>query len=190
MLDQTTYPLNVALIRRDLTTAPPLTEGLAAPRTTRAFGYGTFRLTSTERPLTLIYRLNDLYLEGFIPGDGTGQPYVFKESEFAINTPNRLAFGSDYRALGLNRNVAFRMNVQAVNGAVISVASVTSLPEANGLKECYWKLAVAFAEAVRFDDVLLSIVHDRPIDDLDWTKHKRADKVRVVKLPANGARPT
>lgn len=129
MLTKTTYPLNVALIRRDLTDAPALAAGIARPRT----------------------------------------------------TPNRLAFGADYRSLGLDRNAAFRMNIEEVNGAVISVYHVRSLQEANGLKDYYWKLAVAFAEAVRFDDVLERIVNDKPIDDLDWTKHKRQDKVRVVK---------
>lgn len=181
MLDRTTYPLNVALIRRDLTNAPGLNDGLAKPRTTQKTGYGIYRLKSTSLPLTLIYRLNDLYIEGFIPGDGTGRPYVFRDSHYAIGAPNRLAFGNDYRALGLDRSTAFRMNVEGVNGAVIKVASVTSLQEANGLKECYWKLAVAFAEAVRFDDVLVSILEDTPISDLDWTKHKRPDKVRVLK---------
>lgn len=181
MLTDTTYPLNVALIRRDLTDAPPLAVGLTAPRTTRKFGYGTHRLVSTDKPLTIIYRLNDLYIEGFIPGNGTGQPYLFRESEYATNTPNRLACGADYRSLGLDRQTAFRMNLQEVNGAVIALHHVTSLAEANGYKDYYWKLAVAFAEAVRFDDVLTAILEDKPITDLDWTKHKQADKVRVVK---------
>ena len=181
MLTKTTYPLNVALIRRDLTIAPSLADGIGAPRTTQAAGYGTFRLKATDTPLTLIYRLNDLYIEGFIPGDGTGRPYVFKESHYAINTPFRLAFGNDYRSLGLSRSAAFRMNLEEVNGAVIAVHHVKSLQDANGMKEYYWKLAVAFAEAVRFDDVLVNILEDRPIADLDWTKHVRQDKVRVVK---------
>jgi hypothetical protein len=181
LLTKATYPLNVALIRRDLTNTPAPNAGIARPRTTRSSGYATHRLTSTSTPLTLIYRLRDLYLEGFIPGNGTGQPYLFKESEYAINTPNRLAFGNDYRALGLSRSTAFRINIEEVNGAVIKVFHVSSLKEANGLKEYYWKLAIAFAEAVRFDDVLQCILDDKPIDDLDWTKHKRPEKVRVVK---------
>ncbi len=189
MLTPTTYPLNVALIRRDLTAASGPAGGVAGPRTTRASGYAPFRLTATDTPLTLIYRLNDLYIEGFIPGDGTGDPYVFRESGYSINTPNRLAFGNDYRALGLDRNGAFRMNLDEVNGAVISLYHVKTLREANGLKEYYWKLAVAFAEAVRFDDVLVNILADKPIDDLDWTQHKRVDKVRVVKLRPAGIGP-
>jgi len=180
MLTKVTYPLNVALIRRDLTDAPPLAAGLVRPRTTKKFGYARYRLKSTELGLTLIYRLNDLYIEGFIPGDGTGDPYLFKDSEFD-HPSNRLAYDGSYRSLGLSRVSAFRMNIDEVNGAIIKLSHVTSLKEANGLKDWYWRLAVAFAEAVRFDDVLLNILEDKPIDDLDWTKHKRADKVRVVK---------
>ena len=181
LLNKSTYPLNVALIRQRLTEVPAPGTAVGSPRTTKKSGYGTHRLTCTNTPLTLVYRLNDLYLEGFIPGNGTGHPYLFRESAYAINTPNRLAFTSDYRALGLDRHIAFRMNIEHVNGAVIKVFHIKSLQEANTLKECYWKLAIAFAEAVRFDDVLQNILDDKPIDDLDWTKHKRSEKVRVRK---------
>lgn len=180
MLTKTTYPLNVALIRMGLTTAQEQNGGLAKPRTTQAAGFGTYRLAHTDTPVTIIYRLNDLYIDGFIPGDGIGDPFLFKSSTYA-RTPNKLAFDGDYRALGLNRNTAFRMNLEAVNGAVIALHNVRTLQQANGLKEYYWKLAVAFAEAVRFDDVLDNIVNDKPIDDLDWSKHKRVDKIRVLK---------
>lgn len=180
MLTKTTYPLNVARIRMGLTTAPPL-GGIPGPRSTQAAGFGTYQLAHTDTPITLIYRLNDLYIDGFIPGNGTGNPYLFRSSTFSHATPNRLAFDGDYRTLGLNRNSAFKMNIEEVNGAVIALHNVSNLQEANGLKQYYWKIAVAFAEAVRFDDVLDNIVNDKPIDDLDWSKHKRADKIRVVK---------
>lgn len=181
MLTKTTYPLNIARIRLGLTNTADQKGGLAQPRSTQASGFGTYRLAHTDTPVTIIYRLNDLYIDGFIPGDGTGNPYLFKSSTFSHATPNKLAFDGDYRTLGLNRNSAFRMNIEEVNGAVIALHHVTTLTEANGLKPYYWKLAVAFAEAVRFDDVLENIVNDKPIDDLDWSKHKRTDKVRVVK---------
>jgi hypothetical protein len=181
VLTKTTYPLNIALIRMGLTTAQDSAGGLAKPRMTQAAGFGTYRLAHTDTPVTIIYRLNDLYIDGFIPGDGTGNPFLFKSSTFSHATPNKLAFDGDYRALGLNRNAAFKMNIDGVNGAVIALHNVRTLDEANGLKEYYWKLAVAFAEAVRFDDVLESIVNDKPIDDLDWSKHKRVDKIRVLK---------
>ncbi len=183
MLTRTTYPLNVALIRRDLTTPPPLTVGFAGPHTTRASGYGLHQLVGmpTDTQLTIIFNLNDLYVQGFIAGDRTSAPYVFRDSGYSINTPRRLNFASDYGSLGLDRSSAFTLNLDGVNGAVYSLANVSGLAQANGLKSACWKLAVAFAEAVRFDDVLTAIVHDTPISDLDWTKHKNASKVRVVK---------
>lgn len=179
MLTSSTYPLNIARLRLALTDASGPPDGVPGPRKTRGVGYATYRLAHTNTALTLIYRLSDLYIDGFIPANG--EPYLFKTSEYANAPRNRLAFDADYRSLGLSRTTAFRMNLDAVNGALISVYNVRTVQEANGFKECYWKLAVAFAEAVRFDDVLLNILQDKPIDDLDWSKHKRQDKVRVVK---------
>jgi hypothetical protein len=180
VLTNVTYPLNVARLRMALTDAPPV-GGIATPRTTKETGFATYRLAHTESAITLIYRLEDLYIDGFIPGDGTGNPYLFKDSTFSHVTPNKLAFNGDYRSLGLDRSRAFSLNLDMINGAVIALSNVRTLTEANGFKEYYWKIAVAFAEAVRFDDVLSNIVNDKPIDDLDWSKHKRTDKIRVLK---------
>jgi hypothetical protein len=42
-------------------------------------------------------------------------------------------------------------------------------------------LAIAFAEGLRFGDVMYNIIKGLPIDDTDWDKHKDQNAVMVVK---------
>lgn len=177
MLDKVSYPLNVSLIRRDLTNAPAL-GGISGPSQTRT-GYGQFTLQFTASPLTLFYKLDDLYIEGFRAKNG--KIFLTKNAKCSITADYRLPYGNEYGELGLDRNTAFDLSLANVNGAVDTLYYRTDARSPDELKRPLWIVCVAFAEAVRFDDVLLAIVHDKPIDDLDWTQHKKADKVRVVK---------
>nr|WP_247893459.1 ribosome-inactivating family protein [Azospirillum endophyticum] len=176
-MDKVSYPLNVSLIRRDLTIAPAA-GGIPGPRQTRT-GFGQFTLKFTASPLTLFYKLDDLYIEGFRARNG--KLFLTKNAQCSITSDFKLPYGNEYGELGLDRSTAFDLSLANVNGAVNALYHRTDGKNPDDLKRSLWIVCVAFAEAVRFDDVLLAIVHDKSIDDLDWTQHKKADKVRVVK---------
>ncbi|WP_372393705.1 ribosome-inactivating family protein (plasmid) [Azospirillum sp. HJ39] len=177
MLDNVTYPLNVSLIRRDLTNAPP-GGGVPGPHQTRT-GFGQFTLQFTPIPLTLFYKLDDLYIEGFRARNG--KLFLAKNAHCSVVADYRLPYGNEYGELGLDRSSPFKLSLANVNGAITDLYYRIDGKNPNDIKKSFWTICVAFAEAVRFDDVILSILHNKDIDDLDWTHHKKADKVRVVK---------
>lgn len=180
MLNEVSYSLNVARIRRDLTNAVPVANGAAPPNRTRA-GYGNYTIDDPNVPVTLYYHLQDLYIEGW--GTSRGEIFMTSNAGHPTAPDVRLPYTNQYGALGLDRNTSFTITVGKVNNALKALYNATIATAPNDLKEPLSIACVAFAEAVRFDDVLVAIVNGTPIDDLDWDKHKRPDKVRVVKGP-------
>lgn len=201
MFTKETYRSEVERARRVLTDVAPGPGGYpvtvsnpeATRYITRPFGHGLFRLRLVRTPLTLVFRLNDLYITGFIPGDGTGPPYVFANSQFAMNTPNKLRFGDNYRSMGLWRetNGLYDLSLDQVSDIVRRVHDVRNVGEANDLQKSFWMLSIGLAEAVRFDDVLDNIVAGEQIADaqLDWSNHQPREQGRVVVIKSDSAEP-
>jgi hypothetical protein len=176
MLDATTYRQNITAARLALSDAG--TGPQPAPRTTRASGFTTFTVTDDTSPLTLIYTANNLYIEGF--QKGAGPVFLHKNSGYSITPGTRFSFGNEYKELSYDRLGAITVTLDNVNGALGTAYNAKATTSADALKRAFLYLAIAFAEAVRFDDVLDHIIAGTEIDDLDWTKHKDQTKICVI----------
>lgn len=176
MLDATTYRQNITAARIALSDAgtgqPP------GPRTTRASGFTTFTVTDTTSPLTLIYTANNLYIEGF--RNSGGVVFLHKHSGYSITPGTRFGFGNEYKELGYDRLGAITVTLDNVNGALAAAYNAKATTSVDALKRAFLYLAISFAEAVRFEDVLDHIIDGTEIDDLDWAKHKDQTKIRVI----------
>jgi len=178
MLDGVSYPLNIAKARLALTDyVGGITDNRPNPRTTRA-GWGSYTVDDDTSPVQLLYKLENLYIEGF--RNGAGHIFLHRDSGYSIVFNTRFGFGNEYKELGYDRVSAITVTLDNVNGALATVYNATAATKAETIKRAYLILAIAFAEAVRFDDVLKHIIAGTPIDDLDWTKHKDKSKIRVV----------
>jgi Ribosome inactivating protein len=105
-------------------------------------------------------------------------------STYAIVATRRLGFGNEYKQLGYDRTSAITVTLDNVNGALAAFYNATPTTDSDVLKSAFLFCAIAFAEAVRFDDVLLCILKGEPITDIDWTMHKDQARVRVVQTKA------
>ncbi|MEZ5670568.1 MAG: ribosome-inactivating family protein [Alphaproteobacteria bacterium] len=177
MLDKVTYPMNVSQARLALTDVAPAVAGPSKPRVTKA-GYGWFTVNDDENPVSLLYKLDNLYIEGFRTRDN--KVICTKGAGGAINADLKLNYTNEYGDLGYNRQVAIKVTLDNVNGALAALYNAKTTTAQDSLKQPLVYTAIAFAEAVRFDDVLGHILKGEAIDDLDWDKHKDKSKIRVV----------
>lgn len=114
-----------------------------------------------------------------------GQMFLHKFSTYHVAPAKRLDFGNDYKQLGYDRNASITVTLDKVNGALAAMYNATLTTKQDVLKSAFLYAAISFAEAMRFDDVVISIIKGTEITDLDWTKHKGQGKVRVVQTAAS-----
>ena len=154
--------------------------GKREPTKTKKTGYSTFKIMDDKYPVELIYQNHDLYLQGW--RNQSQQLFIHKNSGYDMRADQKFKFGNDYGELGFDRSAPGRINLAALHGALGNAwhARVSGGPD-HEHKRTFALLAVGFSEAVRFTDVMLQIIHDEPITDLDWDKHKNTWAVQVAK---------
>jgi Ribosome inactivating protein len=180
MLDKVTYPLNVALATQALTNSSSGFTGTRPnPRTTKK-GWAAFQIQQdSDYDLTLLFCLDNLYLEGFQNKNGV---FLHKTSKYSITPTKKFSFGNEYGELGYGRTAAITITLDNLNGALGTFQYANTGTNEDQVKRAFLYCAIGFSEAIRFDDVIMAILKGDPISDLDWDKHKDASKVRVVKV--------
>ena len=178
MLDAVSYQRNIGEARAALTNYRFGQVGSRGPVTTRTKGYGVWKVIDDEVPVTLIFQLHDLYLEGW----RNKNLKVFLHSRSGYDqAAKKFYYGNDYGELGYHRTQAITLDLRQVNGALAQAYNASDGTDDNAFKRSFVVLAIAFSEAIRFSDVMLKIIKGLPIDDLDWKKHRDESAVMVEK---------
>jgi hypothetical protein len=179
MLDAVSYQRNLIDARTQLTDYKMGVVGPHEPAKTKANGFGVFKVVDSDYPLELIYQLHDLYIEGW--RNASGQLIIHKLSGYSVNPNRRLNYTNEYGDLGYDRNLAITVTLDTVNGALAAAYNSKLDTPQDSLKKPFYLLAIAFAEGLRFSDVMYKIIKGLPIDDVDWDKHKDKSAIMVVK---------
>jgi len=179
MIDAVSFQKNLIDARVQLTNYQMGVVGPRGPATTKASGFGVFKVTDSDCPLQLVFQLNDLYIQGW--RNSSGQLFLHRTSGYAIAPDKRFTYTNDYGELGYDRNSAITVTLDTVNGALAAAYNAKLTAEQDTFKRPFYLLAIAFAEALRFSDVMYNIIHGLPIDDVDWDKHKDKSAIMVVK---------
>ncbi len=160
-MDRNSYPLTIAKARLALSDAG---TGAARVRRTRATGFTLFPI---DDDISLRYRNIDLYIRGFQVGDFG---YYFSNAEnftIAGGTCKALSYSDDYKGMGWNRQGAITVTTGDLGFALENIRhSKNKEPD----KTSMLRVALAFAEGVRFDTVVARICDEQAINpaDVSW----------------------
>ena len=110
------------------------------------------------------------------------QLFLHKNSGYGINAHKKFSYSNDYGDLGYSQNTdTINLDLGGVNGALAAAYNAKTTDPDNNYKRVFVNLAIAFAEAVRFSDVMYNVIKGLPITDVSWTDHKDKSAVMVVK---------
>ena len=180
MLDKISYPLTIAKARTELTHWNGRCDG--SPLETHASGNQWFTIVDgNEKDVQLYYRLSDLFIIGFRVGS---VGYHFRGEEgfmIASGTVGQLSYNASYLQMGWNRQAPVVVTLDSLNSELFNLRKVTANKQPSG--ETMMRIVISFAEAIRFDDVILNILQGKPIapESLDWNQRGTGERVRVVK---------
>ena len=178
-MDNKFYARNIMGIRDNICTYDQVEK---CYRTRTNPEYDTYKLLAPrdESSIRLIYHVRDLYIEGFYNKDNV--IFTTNNSHYTVGDRVVLPYGNEYGELGYDRTVETTRTLNVVTFAIEALANATpskaksgGSPYANDLVT----ICLAFAEAVRFDDVYRAILLGRPFDDVDWDQHRDQSMVRV-----------
>ena len=127
--------------------------------------------------ITLLFKLGDLYLEGF---RNTGNNwFLFKDGTHACNAVKRYTIGTDYGDLGLDRNGNFTLTLAQLDQALTTLHNATPDKAQNSIRTPMWQCAVGLAEALRFQDVAMAVIKGTNMPSLDWSARTKQGDFRV-----------
>jgi len=160
-MDSNSFPLAIAKARLALSIAG---DGLE-PRRTRPDG---FTWHSIDDDISLIYRNVDLYIRGFRIKNFA---YRFSNAEnftIAGGTVKALSFTDDYKGMGWDRISPITITLDNITNALDNVRYSKASKEPT--KSSMLRVAIGFAEAIRFDVVITKIREAVPIlpSDVSW----------------------
>ncbi|MES3035340.1 MAG: ribosome-inactivating family protein [Gemmatimonadota bacterium] len=127
--------------------------------------------------ITLLFKLGDLYLEGF--RNTGGGWFLFKGGTHAVNAVKRYTIGTDYGDLGLDRNGNFTLTLAQLDQALTTLHNATPAKAQDSIRTPMWQCAVGLSEALRFQDVALAVIKGTNIPSLDWSARTKAKDFRV-----------
>src|SRR5208283_1352835 len=156
---------------RQYVTEPSIRTFYSLSTTGGTSGYGVFTIDDSDSPLQLVYQLHDLYIQGW--RNRSMQLFLHKNSGYGINAHKKFSYSNDYGDLGYSQNTdTINLDLGGVNGALAAAYNAKTTDPDNNYKRVFVNLAIAFAEAVRFSDVMYNVIKGLPITDVSWTDHK------------------
>lgn len=174
----TTYLANLRGLMLSLTENEAASGDLVARRDPRR-PYQEVPVRCTDGEILLLFELGNLYLQGF--RNRGKELFVFKGVTYDVMPTKKYNLGTDYGDLELDRTVDFTLTLAELDVALGTLFATTTATALNSLKRPMWQCAVGLAEALRFQDVAMAVMHGTKVPSLDWSRRtKDGDyKVRV-----------
>ncbi|WP_366657861.1 ribosome-inactivating family protein [Fodinicurvata sp. EGI_FJ10296] len=133
----------------------------------------------TAGTVSILFELGNLYVQGF--RNKSKKIFIFKDVKYDCSPEMKYTFGTDYGALGVDRNSPIYLSMNDLDFALGDLFNATSDTKQSTIKRAIGRCAIGLSEALRFQDVAMAIMHNREISSLDWAR-RTADgdyKVRV-----------
>ncbi|TQV83611.1 ribosome-inactivating family protein [Denitrobaculum tricleocarpae] len=135
--------------------------------------------------IELLIDAKNLYLQGF--KNKANDWFIFKDigAQGIVNPTGTIGYGTDYGALGLDRNGQIRLTRTDLGNALNTLYNYDKGKEQDTLKTPMWQCAVGLIEALRFRDVLHAVASEQAFDGslLDWDRRTKDGDANVqVKL--------
>lgn len=173
-----TYLANLNGLMWSLTENEVATGELVARRDARR-KYQEVPIRYSNGEILLLFELGTLYVQGF--RNAGKELFVFKDVTYDVMPAKKYTLGTDYKDFGLDRQIAFTLTLAELDDALGTLRSTNTETALNSLKRPMWQCAVGLAEALRFQDVAMAVMHGTTVPSLDWSRRtKDGDyKVRV-----------
>lgn len=153
--------------------------GPLVPRTDPARAYIEIPIRSTDGDVVILFELGNLYVQGF--RNKAKKIFIFKDVGYDCVPEVQYRFGTDYGALGVDRNSALYLSLNDLNFALLTLMNANRDTNQDTIKQAIGRCAIGLSEALRFQDVAMAVMHNTQIPNLDWARRTAEGdyKVRV-----------